>query len=91
MQGGSAWERVGVEFTDDVTKYEAMKLGFVNSTHLMLSVPGLAGYRLVDEALSNTTIETYLKQYMDLDVTPYLTPPPNTDFEIYKNYFLSKE
>ncbi len=91
LAGRPAWERVGVEFTDDVTKYEAMKLGFVNSTHLMLSVPGfLAGYRLVDEALSNTTIETYLKQYMDLDVTPYLTPPPNTDFEIYKTTFIER-
>lgn len=89
--GRPAWERVGVEFTDDVSKYESMKLGFVNSTHQMLSFPGLlAGYRKVDEAVSDGRIAKYLRQYMDLDVTPYLTPPPNTSFETYKQVFMER-
>lgn len=89
--GRPAWERVGVEFTDDVSKYESMKLGFVNSTHQMMSFPGLlAGYRKVDEAVSDERIATYLRQYMDLDVTPYLTPPPNTSFETYKQVFMER-
>jgi len=89
--GRPAWERVGVEFTDDVSKYEFMKLGFVNSTHQMLSFPGfLAGYRKVDEAVGDERIVTYLRQYMDMDVTPYLSPPPNTDLEVYKNTFIER-
>jgi mannitol 2-dehydrogenase len=89
--GRPAWERAGVEFTDDVSKYESMKLGFVNSTHQMLSFPGLlAGYRKVDEAVGDERIATYLRQYMDLDVTPYLSPPPNTDFEVYKKTFMER-
>ncbi len=89
--GRPAWERVGVEFTEDVSKYESMKLGFVNSTHQMLSFPGfLAGYRKVDEAVRDERIAIYLRQYMDSDVTPYLVPPPNTDFEVYKTTFMER-
>ena len=82
---------MGAEFTDDVSKYESMKLGFVNSTHQMLSFPGfLAGYRKVDEAVDDERIAAYLRQYMDLDVTPYLLPPPNTDLERYKTIFMER-
>lgn len=89
--GRPAWERVGVEFTDDVSKYEAMKLGFVNSTHQMLSCPGfLAGYRKVDEAVNDGRIAAYLQQYMELDVMPYLSPPPNTDLVAYKTAFMER-
>ena len=89
--GRPAWERVGVEFTDDVSKYESVKLGIVNSTHQMLSFPGmLAGYRKVDEAVADERIATYLRQYMDLDVTPYLVPPPNTNLEVYKTTFIER-
>lgn len=91
LAGRPEWERVGVEFTDDVSKYEFMKLGFVNSTHQMLSFPGfLAGYRKVDEAVGDERIATYLRQYMDMDVTPYLSPPPNTDLEAYKTTFIER-
>lgn len=89
--GRPAWERVGVEFTDDVSKYESMKLGFVNSTHQMLSFPAfLAGYRKVDEAVEDKRIAAFLRKYMDIDVTPYLSPPPNTDLEVYKTTFIER-
>ncbi len=89
--GRPAWERVGVEFTDDVSKYESMKLGYVNSTHQMLSFPGLlAGYRRVDEALDDKRIASYLRRYMDEDVTPYLAPPPNTSLDTYKATFMER-
>lgn len=91
VAGRPAWERVGAEFTEDVSKYESMKLGFVNSTHQMMSFAGfLAGYRKVDEAMADPRIFAYLQQYMDLDVTPYLSPPPNTDFALYKKTFLER-
>jgi len=91
LAGRPAWERVGVEFTKDVSKYESMKLGFVNSTHQMLSFPGFfAGYRKVDEAVGDERITTYLRQFMDLDVTPYLSLPPNTDPEEYKMTFIER-
>ena len=89
--GRPQWERVGAEFTDNVAIYESMKLGFVNSTHSMLSFPAFfAGYRKVNDAVADERIATYLRQYMDLDVTPYLTPPPRTDFEVYKQIVMER-
>lgn len=91
IAGRPAWERVGVEFTDDVGKYEAMKLGFVNSTHQMLSYPAfLAGYRKVDEAVRDEVIKEYLTQYMREDVTPYIAPPANTDLMEYQQIFMER-
>ena len=91
IAGRPEWERVGVEFTDDVALYENMKLGYVNSTHLMLSFPGfMAGYRKVNEAVEDNRIATYLRQYMDLDVTPYMVAPPNTDIKEYREIFMER-
>lgn len=91
LAGRPAWERVGVEFAEDVTKHESIKLAFVNSTHLMLSFPAfLAGYRKVDEAVGDERIDTYLKQYMALDVTPHIVPPTNTDLIRYQSIFMER-
>ena len=35
--GRPAWEKVGVQFTDDVTPYEEMKIGLLNGSHLALT------------------------------------------------------
>ena len=37
IAGRPAWERVGVEFTDDVTIFENMKLSLLNAAHTLLS------------------------------------------------------
>lgn len=89
--GRPAWERVGVEFTDDVSKYESMKLALVNSVHQMMSFPGfVAGYRKVDEAVADVRIEKLLRKYMELDVIPYLDPPPHTDLKAYGEIFMER-
>lgn len=83
--GRPAWERVGVEFTDDVTAYENMKLSLLNASHQLLSYPSfLSGYRKVDEAMRDEAIEKYVEQFMDIDITPYVPAPPHTDLELYK-------
>ncbi len=35
--GRPAWEQVGVQFTDDVTPYEEMKIKLLNGSHLALT------------------------------------------------------
>lgn len=91
IAGRPAWERVGVEFTEDVDKYEAMKLAFVNSTHMMLSFPAfLAGYRKVDEAMDDARIAAYLTKYMRRDLTPYIEAPGNTDLIEYQGIFMER-
>ena len=51
IAGRPDWEAVGVEFTDDVSAYENMKLSLLNASHSLLSCcptppfwPGTAGW-----------------------------------------------
>ena len=83
--GRPKWEEVGVEFTDDVAPYENMKLSLLNASHSLLSYPSfLSGYRKVDEAMKDERIKKFVKDFMDIDITPYVPAPGNTDLEEYK-------
>ena len=91
IAGRPQWEDVGVEFTDDVSTYENMKLSLLNASHTLLSYPSfLAGFRKVDEAMNNELILKLLKDFMDIDITPYVPAPKNTDLEIYKATLLER-
>ncbi len=89
--GRPRWEEVGVEFTDDVTAYENMKLSLLNASHTLLSYPSfLAGYRKVDDAMRDETIVRFIKDFMDKDITPYVPAPGNTDLEFYKETLIGR-
>lgn len=91
IAGRPKWEDVGVEFTDDVTSYENMKLSLLNASHTLLSYPSfLAGFRKVDQAMGNEFIYKLLKDFMDIDITPYVPAPKNTDLELYKSTLLER-
>lgn len=86
VAGRPAWEKVGVQFTDDVTPYEEMKIKLLNGSHLALTYLGfLQGYRLVHETLADPLLRRYMRTFMDLDVTPQLAPAPGIDLERYKD------
>lgn len=91
IAGRPAWEKVGVEFTDDVTAYENMKLSLLNASHEMLSFPAfLSGYRKVDDAMHDERFVRYLRTFMDKDITPYVPAPGNTDLELYKQTLIER-
>lgn len=89
--GRPKWEEVGVEMTDDVSAYENMKLSLLNAAHSLLSYPAfLSGYRKVDEAMKDDTIRKFTRQYMDLDATPYVPAPGNTNLDEYKTTLIER-
>ncbi len=89
--GRPAWERVGVEFTADVAPYENMKLSLLNASHTLLSYPSmLGGMRKVDEAMSDPRIVKFVEDFMNIDVTPYVPAPANTDLELYKRTLVER-
>lgn len=91
IAGRPAWEKVGVEFTDDVTAYENMKLSLLNASHTLLSYPSfLGGYRKVDEAMGDERIERLVRTFMDVDMTPYVPAPANTDLDLYKQTLIER-
>mgnify|MGYP000811621453 FL=1 len=91
IAGRPAWEKVGAEFTDDVTAYENMKLSLLNASHTLLSYPSfLSGYRKVDDAMHDERITKFVRQFMDIDITPYVPAPGNTDLELYKQTLIER-
>ena len=83
IAGRPAWEKVGAEFTSDVTAYENMKLSLLNASHTLLSYPSfLSGYRKVDDAMHDERIAKFVRTFMDVDITPYVPAPGNTDLEL---------
>lgn len=85
VAGRPAWEKVGVQFTRDVTPYEEMKIKLLNGSHLALTYLGfLQGYRFVHETLADPLLRRYMRTFMDQDVTPQLAPVPGIDLERYK-------
>lgn len=91
IAGRPAWERVGVEFTDDVTAFENMKLSLLNAAHVMLSYPSfLQGYRKVDHAMQDEAIVKYLRDFMNIDITPHVPAPEGQDLDEYKRTLLER-
>lgn len=89
--GRPAWEKVGAEFTDDVTAYENMKLSLLNASHTLLSYPSfLSGYRKVDDAMHDECIAKFVRTFMDVDITPYVPAPGNTNLELYKQTLIER-
>ncbi len=91
IAGRPTWENVGIEFTNDVTAFENMKLSLLNASHTLLSYPSfLSGYRKVDEAMHDPRFEKLLRDYMDTDITPYVPVPENTDLSLYKQTLIER-
>lgn len=91
VNGRPAWEKVGVQFTDDVTPYEEMKIKLLNGSHLALTYLGfLKGYRTVHETMNDPLLRRYVRTFMDLDVTPQLAAVPGIDLEGYKDTLIER-
>ncbi|KFF16814.1 mannitol dehydrogenase family protein [Chryseobacterium sp. JM1] len=91
IAGRPAWERAGVEFTDDVTAFENMKLSLLNASHTLLSYPSfLMGYRKVDQAMEDQDVVRFVRNFMHTDITPLVPAPKNTDLEDYKKTLIER-
>lgn len=89
--GRPALEKVGVQVTDDVSAYEAVKLRLLNASHSMLAYPAfMAGFTTVDEAIQDPVLYNYIHKFMDEDVTPILNVPTTIDLAVYKATLLRR-
>ncbi len=91
IAGRPAWERVGVQFTKDVSPYENMKLSLLNASHSLLCYPAyLEGYKKVDSVLADSRYRKLLRDFMEEDVTPFVPVPEGIDLGDYKEKLLSR-
>lgn len=91
IAGRPKWEDVGVQFTNDVSSFENMKLSLLNASHSLLSYPSFyGGYRKVDAAMEDPRVIKYVEDYMNIDITPYVPPPPKIDLGEYKKTLIER-
>ncbi|MGA7981144.1 MAG: mannitol dehydrogenase family protein [Chromatiaceae bacterium] len=84
--GRPAWEKVGAQFVPDVTPYEKMKIRLLNAGHSVLGLLGsIHGHKTIDGCVADPLFATYLRRFMDVDVTPVLDPVEGIDLEAYKD------
>ncbi|MCX2480195.1 mannitol dehydrogenase family protein [Pedobacter sp. MC2016-15] len=89
--GRPEWELAGVNFVDDVSPYELLKLRFLNASHSMLAYPAfLAGYRNVDTAMKDPVLEAYLLGFMNDDVSPMVEVPVDVNLSLYKKQLFER-
>ncbi|MBA5726088.1 mannitol dehydrogenase family protein [Bombella favorum] len=89
--GRPAFEKVGVEFTDQVSAYEHAKIRMLNSSHLILSAAGmLLNLKLVDEVLGEPRVHKFVDSVLEKDVIPTLKAPPGVDLHKYKSTLLTR-
>lgn len=89
--GRPALEEVDVQFVEDVTPYELMKLRLLNASHQALAYLGAPlGYLLVDEAMRDQRVRDYLARYMADEASPTLGELPGIDLDGYMATLLER-
>ena len=89
--GRPDWEHQGAQFTDNVAPFELMKLRLLNGAHSGLAYLGyLCGYETVAECMRDSDLRTFVRQLMDLDITPFVTAPRGADIAAYKRDLLTR-
>ncbi|MDB4584427.1 mannitol dehydrogenase family protein, partial [Draconibacterium sp.] len=83
--GRPEWEKVGVQFVENVVPFENMKLRLLNAGHSVLGMLGaLHGYKTIDEAASDEDFNFFLKAFMDKEATPTLGDLGDINLDKYK-------
>ena len=89
--GRPSWESVGAQFAPDVTPYETMKIRLLNAGHSVLGLLGsLHGHPTIDVCVADTLFATYLRRFMDFEVTPVLEPVEGIELDDYKDCLIER-
>ncbi len=89
--GRPDWESVGVQFVPDVGPYEKMKIRLLNAGHSLLGFLGsLYGCNTVDETVRIPLFRSFLREFMDHEVTPVLGQVEGIKIEDYKDSLIQR-
>ncbi|MEP3276939.1 MAG: mannitol dehydrogenase family protein [Stappiaceae bacterium] len=82
--GRPALEKVGVQFVDDVSSFELMKLRILNGGHAAIAYPSvLLDIEYVHDAMSDPLIRNFLDRLELEEIMPIVPAVPGTDFANY--------
>ncbi|MFK8010366.1 MAG: mannitol dehydrogenase family protein [Saprospiraceae bacterium] len=79
-------EKLGVQFVPDVTPYEKMKIRLLNAGHSVLGIPGAVhGHPTINACMEDDLFASFMRQFMDKEVSPLLGEIEGIDLTEYKN------
>ena len=89
--GRPEFEKVGVQFVNDVGPYEKMKLRLLNAGHSVLGLLGIIhGHTTINECIEDKSFAIYLRAFMDEEATPILGDIEGINLEDYKDSLLER-
>lgn len=84
-------ELVGVEFVDDVSLHELMKLRILNASHASMAyASALLGHYFVHDAMADPDILGWLRALQTREIIPTLKPVPGVSFADYLDKVMSR-
>ena len=87
-QGRPDW---AARFVTDIAPFETMKLRLLNGAHSSMSYLGyLAGHETVADCMQDEALTHFVSHLMNVEVTPTLSVPPDTDVSAYKQALLAR-
>jgi fructuronate reductase len=82
--GRPRWEAAGAIFSDEVARYEQLKLRLLNATHSLIAYLGLlAGERSIAEAIARPEIRAAAEHLIHDELAPTLDAPAEIDVPRY--------
>ncbi|WP_314428019.1 mannitol dehydrogenase family protein [uncultured Microbacterium sp.] len=84
--GRPAWEAGGAVFTDEVARYEQMKVRLLNGTHSLIAYLGaLRGVATIPEAIGLDGIENAARTVLRDEYEPSIEVPSGVDIRAYES------
>lgn len=84
-------EEVGVQFVEDVSPYEKMKLRLLNAGHSLLGILGsIHGHQTIVGCMKDPIFERFLRMFMDMEATPVLDAVAGIDLDQYKDSLIER-
>jgi len=89
--GRPPFEKVGVEFVDDITPFELMKLRILNASHASFCyAAAVLGYDYGNDAIDDPDLLAWVIALQKREVFPTLKPLPGVSYEAYLNKVLER-
>ena len=89
--GRPRWEAGGVIFSDEVERYEILKVRLLNATHSLIAYLGLlAGARFISDAVAIPQIADAAQRAMRDELLPTLEVPAGLDVDDYMRQLMAR-
>lgn len=89
--GRPALDRAGATFSDQVHKYEAMKIRILNAGHQLIANPGeILSFETISDCMAHDLIAAYFRKVEKTEIAPHLEAVPGTTPEAYVDLIESR-